>query len=152
MNLYLAGDHASFEVKQRLVDWLKGLGHNVQDLGTNSNESCDYADYASKLVSELLKDQSNKKFGILICGNGIGISMAANRYKNIRAGRCVSVNDAYLTRLHNNANVLCLGARISSETELKAMIEKFITTEFEGGRHQRRVDLFDNLGEFRPSL
>jgi ribose 5-phosphate isomerase B len=134
-NIYIASDHAGFDHKTFLVDHLSQLGFKVIDLGCNSAEkSVDYPDYAEKLCQKIGDD-----FGILVCGSGVGISIAANRFKNVRAALCHSVKVAKLSRLHNDANVLCLGARIKNEASSFAIAKTFLKTKFEGGRHEKRV-------------
>lgn len=145
MKLYIACDHAGYERKAELLDFLKELNPNVIDLGTNSGESVHYPEFASKLAKDIQNDSTAK--GILICGSGIGVSMVANRYKNVRAARCLTEEDAKMSRLHNNANVLCLAARMTSFDTTKNIISTWFSTEFEGGRHQSRLDLFDSFGE-----
>jgi len=142
--IFIACDHAAFEEKQMIIGYLNSLkGYTVEDLGTHTKDSVAYPVYAQKLCETLLKNQNqDSSRGILMCGSGIGVSMAANRYKGIRAARCVTVNDAKLSREHNNANVLCLGSRINSVEELIAMTKIWLQTDFLGGRHQERVDLF----------
>ncbi len=132
--LYIASDHAGFALKSRLCDRFKSL----VDLGTNSEESVDYPDFAYKLTNEVLKDASN--LGILICGTGVGMSMAANRVKGIRAGLVSNNEIARLIRQHNNANVLVLPGRFMDEEEAIKSVKIFIETEFEAGRHQLRID------------
>jgi RpiB/LacA/LacB family sugar-phosphate isomerase len=133
--ILIASDHAGFELKSLLKKELTNLGFSVVDLGCNSAEkSVDYPDFAQKLCKKL-----KKEFGILICGSGIGISIAANRFKHIRAALCHNVKSASLTRAHNDANVLCLGARMISQKTSLAITKKFLNTKFEGERHARRV-------------
>ncbi len=144
MKLVIASDHAAFEAKEALVAYLKAKGIDVQDIGTHSLESTHYPEWAKKLVHEVL-DQ--KVQGILLCGSGIGVSITANRFKGIRAALCHDEDDAKMSRLHNDANVLCLAGRKTPIEQLKRMVDVFTTTEFEGGRHQTRIDQFNNLGE-----
>ena len=132
--LYIASDHAGFALKSKLCDRFESL----VDLGTNSEESVDYPDFAHKLTNEVLKDAGN--LGILICGTGVGMSMAANRVKGIRAGLVTNNEIARLIRQHNNANVLVLPGRFMDEEEAKKSVKTFIETEFEAGRHQARID------------
>ena len=132
--LFIASDHAGFALKSKLCDRFKSL----VDLGTNSEESVDYPDFAYKLTNEVLKDAGN--LGILICGTGVGMSMAANRVKGIRAGLVSNNEIARLIRQHNNANVLVLPGRFMDEEEAKKSVKTFIETEFEAGRHQARID------------
>ena len=143
MKIFISSDHAAFTEKNLLVDYLK-KNHEVIDLGPHSPESTNYPEWAKKLVENVLRE---KCFGILLCGSGIGVSMTANRFKGIRAALCRDTDDAKMSRLHNNANVLCLGGRRTSMEEIKKISDVFLSTEFEGGRHQMRVDLFDSLGE-----
>lgn len=133
--ILIASDHAGFELKSLLKKELTNLGFSVVDLGCDSSEkSVDYPDFAQKLCKKL-----KKEFGILICGSGIGISIAANRFKHIRAALCHNVKAAGLTRAHNDANVLCLGSRMISQKTALAITKKFLNTKFEGDRHARRV-------------
>ncbi len=132
--LYIASDHAGFALKSKLCDRFESL----VDLGTNSEESVDYPDFAHKLTNEVLKDAGN--LGILICGTGVGMSMAANRVKGIRAGLVSNNEIARLIRQHNNANVLVLPGRFMDEEEAIKSVKIFIETEFEAGRHQARID------------
>ena len=132
--IYIASDHAGFEIKTKLINYFPKL----IDLGTNSNQSVDYPDFAHKLVNEVLKHKES--FGILICGTGVGMSIAANRSKGIRAALISSSEIARLVRQHNNANVLVLPGRFMDEEEAKKSVKTFIETEFEAGRHQARID------------
>lgn len=133
--ILIASDHAGFFLKKNLIQKLAELGYETIDLGCDSAEkSVDYPDYAQKLC-EKLKDG----FGILICGSGIGISIAANRFDKIRAALCHNVKSAKLSRAHNDANVLCLGARFTKEKSALAITKAFLTSKFEGGRHEQRV-------------
>lgn len=143
MKLFVACDHAAFTEKQALVEYLKAKGIEVHDLGPSSAERCDYPDFA-KLVCQ--KVQKNEGLGILLCGSGIGMSIAANRYKNIRAALCRTSKEAELSKQHNNANVLCLGARINSFSELQSITDSWLSANFEGGRHSERVQKFNDLG------
>ena len=132
--LYIASDHAGFALKSKLCNRFESL----VDLGTNSEESVDYPDFAHKLTNEVLKDAGN--LGILICGTGVGMSIAANRVKGIRAGLVSNNEIARLIRQHNNANVLVLPGRFMDEEEAIKSVKTFIETEFEAGRHQARID------------
>lgn len=144
MKIVLGADHAAFEMKEVLEDFLVSKNYTVIDVGTHNADRCDYPDYAQKVCHEVI----NQKIpGILICGSGIGVSMAANRFKGIRAALCRSPLDAEMSRKHNNSNVLCLGARFNSEDELKVIIEAWFAHEFEGGRHSERLAKFENTGE-----
>ena len=141
IKIAIASDHAGFELKSKLRDYLKEKGYSVTDLGTDSDKSVDYPEYANKLCSFLLKGECEK--GVLICGTGIGMSIAANRHKGIRAALCTIPEYAKLSREHNNANVLCLGARFIPFEQATLILDTFLSTDFEGDRHQRRVDLLD---------
>lgn len=142
MKVYLASDHAAFDEKNALAEYLK-KNYEVVDLGTHSKDSTNYPEWSKKLVEKVLSD---KTMGILLCGSGIGVSMSANRFRGIRAALCRDEDDAKMSRLHNNANVLCLAGRKTSIEEMKKMADVFLTTAFEGGRHQTRIDQFNDLG------
>ncbi len=132
-NVYIASDHAGFDLKAYLLAHKKLI-----DLGTYSSDSVDYPDFAAKLVKKIKDDPGSK--GILLCGSGIGMSIAANRYNFIRAALVSTKRDAKLARLHNDANVLVLSARHLKAEKALSIIECFLETKFEGGRHQRRVE------------
>ena len=138
MIVTIGNDHGGYKTKKLIEQWLLDQGHIVRDWGCDSEDSCDYPDYA-KGVCELVAD-GGANFGILICGTGIGMSITANRNPKIRAGLCTNLDMARLTRQHNNANVLCLGARIIHSDYIEAIVETFLNTEFEGGRHQKRIE------------
>ena len=140
MIVTIGSDHGGYKTKEAISEWLLDQGHNVRDWGTDSEESCDYPDFAND-VCELVAD-GGANFGILICGTGIGMSMAANRNPKIRAGLCKDTETAMLTRAHNNANVLCLGARVTDPANINDIVSAFLYTEFEGGRHQKRIGKF----------
>lgn len=145
MKLSIGCDHAGFEYKEALRDFVKGLGHEVIDVGTFSVERADYPDFgvaAARLVSNGTVD-----FGIVICGSGIGITIAANKVSGIRAANCVTVEMAQLSRAHNNANVVGIGERLVSLELAKEIIATFLATEFEGGRHTQRVEKIHQLGD-----
>ncbi len=136
--IYLASDHGGVDLKDHLAKYLETKGYTVKDLGTNGKESVDYPDFANEMA-EALKDEPDA-FGLLICGSGIGISIAANRHSHIRAALVNEETSAKLARQHNNANVLCLGGRLSGSTLSEACVDAFLSTPFEGGRHERRVE------------
>lgn len=144
MKIVIGADHAAFEMKEIVKNLLRLKNIEVMDVGTMSAERCDYPDYAAKLSKEVL---ALNLTGILLCGSGIGVSIVANRFKGIRAALCRSPLDAEMARKHNDANVLCLGARSSSEEVIKCIIEAWLTHTFEGGRHSDRLKKFENLGE-----
>lgn len=134
----IASDHAGIELKQQLVQALGQLGFDAHDLGPATAESVDYPDYANRLCEWLLSHPQAK--GVLICGSGIGMSIAANRHKGIRAALCHNGLEASLSRKHNDANILCLGARMVGIEVAKDALKQFVTTEFEGGRHAKRLE------------
>ena len=134
----IGADHAGFQLKEQVSQYLQDLGHEVKDFGCFSEQSIDYPDYAHP-VAELIEANPGMR-GILICGSGNGINMTANKHSGIRSALCWKREIAELARLHNNANVLALPARFISVEEAKEMVEAFLTTEFEGGRHQKRVE------------
>lgn len=138
MKIAIAADHGGFELKDSMVEYIKSLGNEVMDLGTNSADSVDYPDYAKKVCEEI--QQGNSDLGILICGTGIGMSLAANKFEGIRAACVSDVYSAKMSRNHNNSNVLCIGARVIGDEVAKLIIKTFLENEFEAGRHQRRVD------------
>ena len=138
MTISIGNDHAGPDYKNAIVNHLKDKGISVTNYGTDTLDSVDYPDF----VHPVAKDVSNNKvtFGILICGSANGVAMTANKYKNIRAALCWSSEIAEVTRLHNNANILCIPARFTSIPQAVKMVDVFLETEFEGGRHQNRID------------
>lgn len=137
MKIPIGSDHAGFEYKQQLIDYLTEKGFEVLDKGTYSADSVDYPDFAHP-VAKAVNDGDSEK-GILICGSGEGVCMTANKYENVRAGLVWNSDVAKLIRQHNNANVICLPARFLSIHQIFQFVDLFLETEFEGGRHQRRV-------------
>ena len=136
--ILIASDHAAFDLKQHVVAFLKEMHHEVDDLGVNGTESVDYPDFAHRLAEGVLRGDGVQ--GILICGTGLGMSMSANRHPGIRAALCHDAYTAAMARKHNDANVLCLGARVLGTGVAEQIVRVFLSTPFEGGRHQRRVD------------
>lgn len=143
--IVLASDHAGFYLKNALVKLFTEAGYSVIDDGADSEASCDYPVYAEKLCRTLLDGKAD--LGILCCGTGIGMSMAANKVKGIRAACCSDIFSAKFTRLHNDANVLCLGARVVGEGLAWELAETFVNTPFEGGKHARRIGLIKEIEE-----
>jgi len=139
--IFVASDHAGYPLKQAVVKWLADHGHAHEDLGTHDTESTDYPEYAHLLAKKVAETEGAK--GVLVCGSGIGMSIAANRHPGIRAALCHEAYSARMTRLHNDANVLCMGSRIVGEGVALDLLEVFLGTEFEGGRHARRVGKID---------
>lgn len=138
MKIAIGCDHAGYEHKLGIIAYLKSLGYEVTDFGCNGFESCDYPDFARPTAESVANGKSD--FGILICGSGIGMSIVANKVRGIRAANCASSKMAELARQHNNANILTFGARLVSLDEAKEIVRSFLTAEFEGGRHQRRIE------------
>lgn len=145
MSIALAADHAGYELKDVLAAWLRDLGHEVIDLGTNSPDSVDYPEYGSKLARAVAAGEAER--GIAVCGSGIGIAIAVNRNPACRCARVDDPLSARLAREHNDANVLALGARLIGPDMAKECILAFLDTPFSGGRHQRRVDQLSHLLE-----
>ena len=139
-HIHIASDHAGFALKAALKKHLAAQGHDVIDHGCDAPASCDYPDFAHKLCNAVLADDG---MGILICGTGIGMSIAANRHEGIRAALCTNEFLARATRMHNNANVLCLGERVVGVGLALSITDVFLNTDYEGGRHQRRIDLIE---------
>lgn len=140
MKIAVGSDHGGFELKQFIAELLNSLGHSVVNLGCDSNESVDYPDFADQVCETVLSGEAH--YGILVCGTGIGMSMAANRRSNIRAALCHDEYTARLSREHNNANVLCLGDRVLGKGVAGGIVKTWLDTPFGGGRHQRRIDKF----------
>ena len=136
----IASDHAGFKLKKNLIEELQGE-IKFEDLGPFSEDSVDYPDYAKKLSQKI--NLKNDLVGVLICGSGIGMSMVANRFKNVRAALCMNNKMSMLARQHNNANILVLGSRLISEQEAIKCLLVFLKTNYEGGRHQARLDKFN---------
>jgi ribose 5-phosphate isomerase B len=138
MNIATGSDHAGFEHKIRLKKWLEQHGHSVTDFGTHSAEPSDYPDYAHPVARAVESGQAD--FGLLICGSANGMAMAANKHAGIRAALCWNEEVAALARQHNNANVVCIPARFTTTDQAEKILERFLSTPFEGGRHSRRVE------------
>ena len=136
-NIHIGCDHAALDLKNIIIRQLEERGLTVTDHGTYTPESCDYPDIAHDVAQAVEKENGT---GILLCGTGIGMSMAANHHKGIRAALCTTGLHAKFARRHNDANILCLGARMTGVELAKAIVEAFLTTGFEGGRHKRRID------------
>lgn len=145
MKIGIGNDHSAVEMKNEITAFVESLGHEVINYGTDSSESCDYPIYGEKVGHAVASGEVDK--GILICGTGLGISLAANKVKGIRAVVCSEPCTARLSRQHNDANVLAFGARIVGLELAKMIVETWLSTEFEGGRHQRRVDMIMKIEE-----
>lgn len=138
MKIGVASDHAGYELKKTIKKWLEAQGATVEDFGTNSNESCDYPDYAHPLADAV--EEVRCEYGVAICGTANGISMTVNKHQGCRDAICWCAEIAALARQHNNANIVSLPARFITENDALEVVKTFFTTDFEGGRHQRRID------------
>ena len=145
MKLAIGNDHAAVELKKEITDYLVEKGIEVINFGTDSHESCNYAEYGEKVAKCVAAGEADG--GILICGTGIGISMEANKVKGIRAAVCSEPTSARLTKQHNNANIIAFGARIVGGEVAKEIVDAWLNTEFEGGRHQKRIDMIAQIEE-----
>ena len=143
MVVSIASDHAGYELKEALKDYFEISGISYKDFGADSTESVDYPVYAKKVCASIQTGES--EFGVLVCGTGIGMAIAANKHKNIRAACCHETYSAKMARLHNDANVLTLGSRVVGEGLAIETLKQFLSTDFEGGRHSGRVDMLDSL-------
>ncbi len=143
MKIALASDHGGFELKEKIKKHLETLGHTVDDFGTNSAESMDYPDVAAPAARSVADGKNDR--GIILCGSGQGMTMVSNKIKGIRAALCHDLYSARMSRLHNDANVLTMGGRIVGIDVALEIVDIWLNTEFEGGRHQRRVDKINAL-------
>lgn len=139
MKIAIGNDHAAVEMKKHIKKYLEDKGYEVVNFGTDTNDSCDYPHYGKIVAEAIVKGECD--LGILICGTGIGISLAANKVKGIRAAVCSEPYSARLTRQHNNANIIAFGARVVDNKTAENIVDAFLDAEFEGGRHQTRIDL-----------
>lgn len=137
MKIAVGADHAGFEYKEAIAEMLRSQGHEIKDFGTNSPDSVDYPDFAHPVASHVESKES--EFGVLVCGSGQGVAITANKHQDIRAALCWNEEIAALSRQHNQANIICLPARFVDLTLAKKIVEVFFATEFEAGRHSRRV-------------
>ena len=143
MKIAIGNDHTAVDLKNTISDYLKELGYEVINLGTDSRESCDYPIYGEKVGRAVADGEAD--LGIAICGTGVGISLAANKVKGIRACVCSEPYTAKLSRMHNNSNVLAFGARVVGSELAKMIVDEWLAAEFEGGRHKRRVDMIMDI-------
>lgn len=143
MTIAIGNDHVGFELKQTIVAYLNELGHEVEDFGADSSRSADYPVYGKRVADAVSSGQC--ELGILICGTGVGISLAANKVAGIRAAVCSEPYTAKMARAHNNANIIAFGARVIGVDMAKMIVHEFINTKFEAGRHARRVDLIGQI-------
>ncbi|MEA3469374.1 MAG: ribose 5-phosphate isomerase B [Thermodesulfobacteriota bacterium] len=142
MKLAIGSDHGGFVLKEVVLAYLTELGHDIHDVGCFANESVDYPRFADLVCEQVAKGEADK--GILICGTGIGMSMAANKYTGIRAALCSEQYTARMSREHNDANILCMGERVTGFGVAEEIVRTWLSTPFEGGRHQRRIQLFSS--------
>ena len=143
MKVVIGNDHAATELKFIIKEYVEGMGHEVINFGTDDNESCDYPAYGKKVGEAVVNGEAD--CGILICGTGVGISIAANKVKGVRAAVCSDVATAHLVKEHNNANIIAFGARIVGVELAKDIVKTYLEAEFEGGRHQRRIDMIHDI-------
>lgn len=141
LKVIIGSDHGGFHYKEAIIDYLKARNIEFVDIGTHTRESCDYPEIAQNLAKKVASGEFNR--GILVCGTGIGMSIAANKIKGIRAALCGDTYSARVSRAHNNANVLCLGERVIGEHLALDIVDIWLKTGFEGGRHKRRVDMIE---------
>lgn len=139
----IGSDHAGYQLKQQLADHLRDAGHEVEDLGTHSEESVDYPEYGALVARAVVNGDAD--YGVCVCGTGIGIGIAANKVKGARAAVVHDATSARMARQHNDANVVCVGARLTGPQAAADAIDAFLGAEFEGGRHQRRIDEITDL-------
>ena len=145
LRIAIGADHGGFDLKERVRHYLADQGHAVADLGTNSTDSVDYPDFARKVAERV--SAKGADFGVVICGTGLGVAMTANKVRGIRAAPCSETLSARFARSHNDANVLTMGGRLIDYSTAVKILDVFLSTPFEGGRHQRRVDKINSTGE-----
>lgn len=145
MKIAIGCDHTAIDLKETIKKHLQDKGHEVEDVGTYSKESCDYPIYGFKVANKIKNGEAER--GVLICGTGVGISLAANKVKGIRAVVCSEPYTAKMARMHNNAQIVAMGARVVSDGLATDIVDAFMNAEFEGGRHQRRVDILSRIEE-----
>ena len=150
MKLAVGSDHIGISLKRHLKEYLKQQGHEIIDVGADSEERTDYPIYGYKAAQLVISGEAD--YGILVCGTGVGISLAANKVNGIRAVVCSESYSAYMARLHNSANMVSMGARVVGEAVAEQIVDAFLNTDYEGGRHQRRIDMLSEIekGTFQP--
>lgn len=141
LKIAIGSDHGGFELKEKIIKHLKANNFNIEDFGTFNEDSCDYPIIAKKVANEIKAKRFNK--GILVCGTGIGMSIAANRIKGVRAALCSDTFSARMTKAHNDSNILCLGQRVIGEGLAIDIVDAWLGSEFEGGRHKNRIDMIE---------
>ncbi|MFA6729515.1 MAG: ribose 5-phosphate isomerase B [Eubacteriales bacterium] len=142
INIAVGADHQGFLLKKTLIEYLKKSGYEVSDQGTSDSASCDYPIFAKKVAEAVARGEAD--YGVLICGTGIGMSIAANKVKNARAALVCGERNAFMSRAHNNANIICFSAHDMEYKDIVSCLDVFLKTAFEGGRHERRVNMFEN--------
>lgn len=149
MKLVVGSDHVGLPLKRHLIEYLKQQGHEIIDVGADSEERTDYPIYGCKAAQLVISGEAD--YGVLVCGTGVGISFAANKVNGIRAVVCSEPYSAYMARLHNNANMVSMGARVIGEAVAEQIVDAFLKTDYEAGRHQRRIDMLSEIekGTFR---
>jgi len=143
MKIAIGADHAGFAAKEEVMGWLRDWGHEVDDLGTHGPDPVDYPLYAARVAAQVAGRRDD--LGILVCGSGIGVCIAANKVPGIRAAYATDTYSAKMARAHNDANVLCLGARVTGPELMKELVSAFLASSFEGGRHQRRIEQIEKI-------
>ena len=143
MKIAIGNDHAATELKMEIMEYVKSLGHEVINFGTDGHESCHYPEFGEKVGRAVVSGEAD--CGILICGTGVGISIAANKVKGVRCGVCSDTTTAHLIKEHNNANVIAFGARIVGSELAKDIVKAYLEAEFLGGRHQNRIDMISEI-------
>lgn len=143
MRIVMASDHGATDLRREVFEYIREQGFDVEDLGTHEDSSVDYPDFATLVVEKIRSGEADR--GVLMCGTGLGISMSANRYKGIRAAPCHSEFEARMSRQHNDANILALGGRVVGPGLAKSIFDAWMEAEFEGGRHQRRVEKIEAI-------
>lgn len=143
MKISLASDHGGLELKNKIADYLVSLGHETCDFGTYTMDSCDYPDFAHKAAAAVADGECDR--GVVVCTTGIGVSIVANRHKGVRCALCSNTDQAKFTRLHNDANMIAFGQKYTTFDMAKLMLDVFLTTEYEGGRHARRVAKIEDV-------
>ena len=143
MKISIGSDHAGYDVKQKITNFLLNKGYDIDDVGCHSDDSVDYPEFGHQVGKNIVSGVSNK--GIVVCGSGIGISIAANKIEGIRAALCFTKEHAKMSRLHNDSNLLAVGARMSGGDNILDIVDIWLNTNFEGGRHQKRIDKIENI-------
>lgn len=143
MKIAVGADHAGYAAKEEVMGWLRDWGHEVDDVGTHGPEPVDYPTYAARVAAQVVARRDD--LGILVCGSGIGVCIAANKVPGIRAAYVTDTYSAKMSRAHNDANVLCLGSRVTGPELMKELVSAFLASSFEGGRHQRRVEEIEKI-------